>query len=91
MIEFIECHSLEEFNNFILLFDKMLSDNISRDFFQKELSYEKEIERKDGKIQVQQKGTLQILDDWIRIFFRTHDWQPWEESMKALRKVRKLR
>lgn len=83
--------TLEEFNNFILLFDKMLSDNISRDFFQKELSYEKEIERKDGKIQVQQKGTLQILDDWIRIFFRTHDWQPWEESIAILRKIRKMR
>jgi len=83
--------TLEEFNNFILLFDKMLSDNISRDFFQKELSYEKEIERKDGKIQVQQKGTLQILDDWIRIFFRTHDWQPWGESIAILRKIRKMR
>jgi hypothetical protein len=79
--------TLEEFNNFILLFDKMLSDNINQDFFQKEVSYEIEIERKDGKIQVQQKGRLQILDYWIRRFFRTHDWQPWEESIATFRKI----
>lgn len=83
--------TLEEFNNFILLFDKMLSDNINQDFFQKEVSYEIEIERKDGKIQVQQKGRLQILDYRIRRFFRTHDWQPWEESIATFRKIRKMR
>ena len=83
--------TLEEFNNFILLFDKMLSDNINQDFFQKEVSYKIETERKDGKIQVQQKGKLQILDYWIRRFFITHDWQPWEESIATLRKIRKMR
>ena len=83
--------TLEEFNNFMLLFDKMLSDNINLDFFQNEVSYEEEIKRKDGKIQVQQKGTLKILDEWIRTFFKTDDWKPWEESISTLRKIRKFR
>ena len=83
--------TLEEFNNFIHLFDKMLSDNINKEFFQNDISYEIEMKRKDGKIQVQQKGTLKILDDWIRIFYNTHDLRPWEKSIETLRKIRKMR
>lgn len=83
--------TLEEFNAFVLLFDKMVSDNISKEFFMNEVPYETEVERKDGKIQVDQKGTLQILDDWMRRNWRTSDWTPWEEAMSALRRLRKLR
>ncbi len=55
--------TLREFNNFVQLFDKMLSENINKDFFQDEVPYENGIPREDGKIRVQTKGTLQILDD----------------------------
>ncbi len=57
--------TLKEFNDFVLLLDKMISDNISTDFFQNEVPYEQEEVRKDGKILVRQKGALAILDDWI--------------------------
>lgn len=83
--------TLEEFNNFVLLFDKMLSDNINKKFFQNEIEFEWEKERGDGKIMVTQKGTIQILNDWVRKFFKTSDWEPWEETIKSLKKVRKLR
>ncbi len=83
--------TLQEFNDFILLFDKMLSDNINKDFFRNEVAYETKVERDDGGIQINPKGTLQILDDWVRKSFKIADWQPWEETMRALRKVRKLR
>lgn len=83
--------TLEEFNAFVLLLDKMLSDNIDKRFFRKEVPEEIETERKDGKIVVQNKGTLQILDEWVRTHFRTSDWEPWNESIAALREVRKLR
>jgi hypothetical protein len=83
--------TFEEFNNFILLLDKLLSDNIDRDFFQNEVPYENESRRGDGKIVVQQKSTLQILDDWVRKYFGTPDWEPWNESIRAMREVRKLR
>jgi hypothetical protein len=83
--------TLEEFERFIHLFDKMLSDNINKDFSQNEVPYEDEIQRNDSKIQVQQKSTLRILDDWIREAFRTRDWEPWDESIETLRKIRKMR
>jgi hypothetical protein len=82
---------VEEFNNFVLLLDKLLSDNINKSFFQDEVSYQSETEREDGKTIIRPKGTLQILDDWIRKYYRTSDWELWEESMRTLREVRKLR
>ena len=83
--------TLEEFNAFTLLFDKMVSDNINKDFFMNEVSYETEVEREDGKLQVFQKGTLQILDDWMRENWRTSDWTPWEKTMSSFKLLRKLR
>ncbi len=83
--------TLEEFNNFVLLFDKMLSGNISKKFFQNEVDYEWEEERGDGKITVTEKGSIQILDDWMREYFKPTDWTPWEETIIALKKVRTLR
>lgn len=52
--------TLQEFNDFILLFDKMLSDNINKDFFQNEVTYETQVERDDGGIQINPKGTLRM-------------------------------
>ena len=84
--------TLEEFNNFVLLLDKVLSDNINIEFFQNEVSNKKEVERPDGRIEVWNKGTLQILDEWLRQTFDTaDDWQLWEESLDTLKKVRKFR
>jgi hypothetical protein len=83
--------TLQEFNDFILLFDKMISENINKSFFQNEVAYESEIMRKDGKILVVPKGTLKILDDWVRKFYRPTNWDFWEETMTSLEKVRKLR
>jgi hypothetical protein len=69
----------------------MISDNINKNFFMNEIDYENEYEREDGKIIVTQKGTLQLLDDWIHKFFRLADWSEWDEAIASLKKVRKLR
>jgi hypothetical protein len=83
--------TLEEFNDFILLLDKMLSDNLNKDFFRNEVPTEWEEQRADGKIIVRQKGTLTILNDWLRQCFKTSDWGPWDESLKWLREIRSMR
>ena len=83
--------TLSEYNNFVHLLDKMLSENINRDFFQSEVSYQDEEELQDGRIRVQEKGTLRILDEWVRRFFRTDDWEPWDTSIKSLKKIRRER
>ncbi len=83
--------TLEEYNNFILLLDKMLSDNIDRGFFKGEVSNEIEMERSDGKIEIKQKGTIQILDEWVRRFFRFYELTLWEKSISVFKNVRNQR
>jgi len=80
-----------EFNNFMLLLDKMMSDNINKKFFEDDVELESEEERDDGKIVVRPKGTIQILVAWINKYFRPADPAPIEEMIGIFKKVRKLR
>jgi hypothetical protein len=81
----------KEFQDFVQLLDKMLSDNINKDFFKGELPLEEEIERGDGKIEVRKKGTIILLNEWVRKHFRLKDPQDLDDMIKCFREVRKLR
>lgn len=83
--------TLKEYNDFVLLMDKMLSDNINKDFFMGEIPDEYEETRSDGKIVVHYKNTITLLDEWIHEKFRTPDWEPIDELIKTLREVRQQR
>ena len=81
----------EEFNDFVLTLDKMMSDNVNKKFFRKEVAYEVEEERDDGKIVVREKGTIAILEDWLTKSFRPVDPKPMEDMIATFKQVRKLR
>lgn len=83
--------TLKELNSFIHLLDKMISDNINRDFFRNEIPFETERERSDGKTVVQQKGTITLLKEWLDMKVRTVDSKPIDDMVKIFRKIRKLR
>lgn len=74
-----------EFNNFMLLLDKMMSDNINKKFFEDDVEVEIEEERDDGKIVVRPKGTIQILESWVNKFFRPADPAPIEHMIASIR------
>ncbi len=83
--------TLAEYNSFIHLLDKMLSEDINRKFFKEDIQPKREIERGDGKIVVQNKRTLAILDEWIRTYYNTEDWGYWDKTRESFKKIRKLR
>jgi hypothetical protein len=83
--------TLAEFNSFVLLLDKMMSDNINKEFFAHDLSLEEDEERDDGRIIVRQKGTIVLLEEWVRKYFRPADPEPLDQMFSTFRKVRKLR
>ena len=69
-----------------------MSDNISKDFFRGELPLETETTRNDGKIIVQQKGTIQLLEEWFKKNLKNvNDPNVIPEMVKTFREVRKLR
>jgi hypothetical protein len=55
----------ENFNRFVMALDKLLSDSIDFKFFEGRVSLETETPRPDGKIVVQKKGTLALLEEWL--------------------------
>lgn len=83
-----------ELANFAGVLDKMLSDNINRDFFQNEVPYEEERTDKQDRVIVTQIGTIRILDEWLKSKFKTQDAESVElikQAIKTLKDVRKKR
>lgn len=83
--------TLKEFNEFVRLLDSMISDNINLKFFQDDVPLERDVERRDGKVQVERKGSLQVLQEWIEARFRLKDKAPMDEMFATFREIRKLR
>lgn len=84
--------TLRNYNDFVLGMDKILSENLSREFFRDQVALEEEREREDGKIIVSQKGTLSLFEEWLRATIR---WSDEDEAVrvivKPLRHVRRER
>ena len=83
--------TLKEFNEFVHLLDKLLSDNINSSFFKSDVPLEEEFERPDGKVEVRRKGTLRLLEEWLRPRFSLEDSAPIDEMFSTFRKIRKMR
>jgi hypothetical protein len=84
--------TMRNLQEFVHLLDKMISENINREFFRGDVDLEKEITRSVDKVQVQQIGTLTLLRDWLRRLYRTADGQDIsDEIVKALKRVRDIR
>jgi hypothetical protein len=76
---------------FVHLLDKLLSENISKDYFRGDVQLEEDKPRKDGKIQVVQKGTIQLLEEWIKKYFSSTEPQKVDDAFTKIRKIRKER
>lgn len=83
--------TLKEYNDFVHLLDKAISDNINREFFLNDVEFEYDEVRKDGKVVVRQKGTIQILDEWLRLTLIAEDRKPIEEMIDTFKEIRQLR
>lgn len=81
-----------EFGEFLLTADKLLSDNINKDFFPPDVERESMHPRKDGTVEVKAKGTIVLLEEWVASKFRLRDDPKILDDMfRGLREIRKLR
>lgn len=82
----------KNFNEFILLLDKMLSENINHDFFKGDISLERHVKHENGLVEIQRINTLNLLENWLRENYRTADGEDVsKEVVGVLKQVRKLR
>ncbi len=82
--------TLKEYNDFIHLLDKMISENISKEFFMEEIDYKREITNADGKVIIENKGTIQLLDEWLNRI-RFPDPEPRRTMINTFKETRKAR
>jgi hypothetical protein len=83
--------TVKEFQDFVSLLDKLMSDNLNKQFFEGTVATEEEFLRADNKVEVRPKGTIRLLDEWITGRFRTPDPEPLREMVAAFKEVRMLR
>ncbi len=83
--------TLKEYQDFVHLLDKMLSENINQEFFMNEVALEYEESRNDGTVVVRQKGSISVLDEWFANYYTFKDRTPITEMIEALREVRRQR
>ena len=81
-----------DYQEFVHLLDKMLSDNINREFFRDDILLEEEVQRKDGRIEVRALNTITLLERWFSERYRTSDGEDVAKTIvSSLRAVRKAR
>jgi hypothetical protein len=82
----------DNYFRFVMALDKLLSDSIDIKFFDRKVSLEVEKIRPDGKIEVQRKGSLTVLEEWLLAEIHWPDANSFLDVVIApLREVRKLR
>lgn len=84
--------TLDEFNAFVQLLEKMLSGNINADFFKGEVDLEYLEKRKDKPDVAKPKGTVRVLKEWLEKSFTASAGGEWIDKMFAtLKKIIKMR
>lgn len=84
--------TLKNYHDFVLLLDKMISDNLNKDFFKQQdivLFETKEIE--NGVVERREKGTLRLLEEWLSEIYKLNQNNSLSDLFKTFKAIRKER
>ena len=81
----------KEYYQLLHLMDKLISENINKDFFKGKLDLEEVKPQKDGTRIKNQKGTINLLNEYFNRFLRFPDPKPKDDMIAMFKKIRKER
>lgn len=82
----------QNFDEFIHLADKLISENFNQEFFKGDVPLEQMVVRDDGSVEVQRRGTLQLLEEWLKTKYSAQGGKDVSgEVLEPFKKIRKLR
>jgi hypothetical protein len=81
----------KDFETFVHLLDKLMSDNINKKFFRSDIPDHDRVEHEDGSFERQPRGTIQMLERWLSEGFIPKEKGPISEIFSTFREVRRLR
>lgn len=88
---FFTSPTLINYESFISLLDKMLSDNINKDFFQGEVDEFDTVQISEGVVERKIKGTIRLLEEWLKNKYIVEKESDFDAIFKPLKEVRKQR
>ncbi len=88
---FLFSPTTKNYNEFILLLDKMLSDNINSEFFENRIDLYEYVTSKSGEQERRRKGTLSLFEEWLSSFYHLPQGDSLADLFKPFRRVRKDR
>jgi hypothetical protein len=80
-----------ELNEFVHLSDKLLSENLNKKFFGDDVPTTIDVDLGNGRFERRPKGTMTLLDEWIRQEFKSKDWSSWDRAIATFKDVRMRR
>lgn len=83
--------TLKNYESFISLLDKMISENINLSYFKEDIELQKIDIKKRGGTETINKGTLRLLDEWLRKHFKLVNKEGYNLLIKAFKRVRRQR
>lgn len=82
----------KNYYDFIHILDKLISENINRDFFKGDIPLEEKITSKDGSIETRQLGTIKLLENWLNAHYRDADGNDVSTDLvKPFKELRRIR
>ena len=88
---FFNSPTLVNYERFISVLDKMISDNINKDFFIGKVEEYEMVTISEGVVERRVKGTLKLMEEWLRKHYTLQDEKGYDKLMKPLKDVRKER
>lgn len=81
----------KNYNDFVHLLDKMLSENINRSFFEGKLELLDFIEIEEGVVERKNKGTLRLLEEWLLSNVEMESETALKDLLKPFKNIRRER
>lgn len=83
--------TLRNYHSFILLLDKMVSENINKDFFKGRVELHNLETIEDGLVERKNKGTLQLFEEWLNSVYSPNNADDMSGLFRPLKKIRRER
>lgn len=84
--------TMKNYHSFVSLLDKMMSENINKDFFKGKVELFDFIELENNLVERKPKGTIRLLEEWLQLKFNASNQEALNEIIfKPFRKVRSER
>jgi hypothetical protein len=83
--------TLKNYSDFILLLDKMISENINRDFFDGKVEFFKYEKIENEIFERKSKGTLQLFEEWLTSVYTVIGDRSVSDLFTPLKKIRSER